>query len=275
MRDTILNFEFAPKKITAGLVGGVYPANIINFLSNEEPPHCGGFFIRAAPAVAHSAQNHYTAPMNAQAAADTTDTLIARFPALTPLREKIIAAANMLIAAYYSGNKLLVCGNGGSAADAEHIVGELMKSFVKKRPIDPALDAALRAFGADGCRAADCLQNPYPAIALTGAPSLATAFANDVEPRLAFAQQVLGYGAAGDVFMGISTSGNSANVLYAAITAKAKGLLIIGLTGKDGGKLKPLCDVCLTMPETETYKIQELHLPLYHALCLAVEQAVF
>ena len=213
--------------------------------------------------------------MDAQAAADTIDTLIARFPALMPLREQIIAAADMLIAAYYSGNKLLVCGNGGSAADSEHIVGELMKSFVKKRPIDPALDAALRAFGADGCRAAGSLQTPYPAIALTGAPSLATAFANDVEPHLAFAQQVLGYGAAGDVFMGISTSGNSANVLYAAITAKAKGLRVIGLTGKGGGKLRPLCDSCLAVPETETYKVQELHLPLYHALCLAVEQAIF
>jgi D-sedoheptulose 7-phosphate isomerase len=221
------------------------------------------------------APNRYTARMDVQAAADTIDTLILRFPALRPLREEITAAANMLIAAYYSGNKLLVCGNGGSAADAEHITGELMKSFAKKRPIGPELDAALRTFGADGCRAADNLQKCYPAIALTGALSLSTAFANDVEPRLVFAQQVLGYGAAGDVLMGISTSGNSANVLYAAITAKAKGMRVIGLTGKDGGKLKPLCDTCLAAPETETYKIQELHLPLYHALCLTVEQAVF
>jgi D-sedoheptulose 7-phosphate isomerase len=213
--------------------------------------------------------------VNKQAITEHIDTLLDRYPALEGLRADLTAAATTLAEAYFRGNKLLVCGNGGSAADAEHIVGELMKSFTKKRPIDARLAGSLRAFGDEGARIADHLQNSYPAIALTGELSLSTAFANDVEPSLVFAQQVLGYGNAGDVFLGITTSGNSANVLQAAIVAKTKGLHVIGLTGKSGGKIAPLCDICLAAPETETYKIQELHLPIYHALCLAVEWAVF
>lgn len=213
--------------------------------------------------------------MNKQAVLDTISSLIVRYPVLEGLREKLVAAAELLIAAYYQKNKLLVCGNGGSAADAEHIVGELMKSFTKKRPIDTQIADTLHSFGEQGAHIAQNLQNSYPAIALTGHLSLSTAFANDVDPSLVFAQQVLGYGNAGDVFLGITTSGNSLNVLQAALVAKAKGMHIIGLTGKTGGKIAPLCDICLTAPETETYKIQELHLPIYHALCLAIEWAVF
>jgi D-sedoheptulose 7-phosphate isomerase len=213
--------------------------------------------------------------MNKQAITEHIDTLLSRYPALEGLRADLTAAAATLIDAYYRGNKLLVCGNGGSAADAEHIVGELMKSFTKKRLIDARLAGSLCAFSDEGARIAEHLQNSYPAIALTGELSLSTAFANDVEPSLVFAQQVLGYGNVGDVFLGITTSGNSTNVLQAAIVAKAKGLHVIGLTGKSGGKIAPLCDICLAAPETETYKIQELHLPIYHALCLAVEWAVF
>jgi D-sedoheptulose 7-phosphate isomerase len=213
--------------------------------------------------------------MNHEATAQAIAALTERYPKLKPLDKRLAAAAEMLIGAYYGGNKLLVCGNGGSAADAEHIVGELMKSFTKNRPIDEKLAASLREFGEDGDRIARNLQAGYPAIALTGQLSLSTAFANDVEPRLVFAQQVLGYGVTGDIFFGISTSGNSQNVLYAAITARAKGLRVIGLTGNTGGKLAALCDICVNVPESETYKIQELHLPVYHALCLAVERTIF
>lgn len=170
----------------------------------------------------------------------------------------------------------MVCGNGGSAADSEHIVGELMKEFKLKRKIYSHQEAALMSIDPDrGKFLADNLQGALPAIALTGHSALSTAYMNDCESVLIFAQQVNGYGNQGDVFLGISTSGNSQNVIYATITAKSKGLKVIGLTGNRESSLSALADVCIKVPETETYKIQELHLPVYHCLCLMLEEYFF
>ena len=169
-----------------------------------------------------------------------------------------------------------MAGNGGSASDAEHIVGELMKGFVKQRKVSE--EYAQRLIDADaelGKELADKLQGALPAIALVDHVALSTAYLNDVDPMLGFAQQVNGYGKAEDVFLGISTSGNSQNILYACAAARAKGMKIIGLTGRDGGKLKEAADVAIVVPETETFKIQELHLPVYHALCLMLEESFF
>lgn len=202
--------------------------------------------------------------------------LIDRYPKLIVCREDIIKVYKLLEAAYSSGRKLLVSGNGGSASDSEHIVGELMKEFKLKRKV--FADQASKLMDIDpelGHVLADNLQGALPAISLTGQSSLTTAFMNDSMPELVFAQQVNGYGNPGDVFLGISTSGNSKNVLYAAVNAKAKGLKVIGLTGAKENKLMKYADVCIRVPETETYKIQELHLPVYHCLCLMLEDKFF
>ena len=207
---------------------------------------------------------------------EALDSLAGRYPRLSPLRAALSTAAWILIEAYQARGKLLVCGNGGSAADADHIVGELMKSFVVPRPVCREFRDRLAAVEpAIGGRIAAALQTGLPAIALAQHTALVTAFSNDVDPSMAFAQQVAGYGAAGDVFWGLTTSGNSKNVLYAAVTARAMGMKVIGLTGAGGGALASYCDVCLAVPETETYKVQELHLPVYHAICLAVEKTLF
>jgi D-sedoheptulose 7-phosphate isomerase len=201
--------------------------------------------------------------------------LIERYPALAPKGGEFFSAAVLLIESFRQGKKLLACGNGGSAADADHIVGELMKNFVVKRSLPEELrNKLLRADPEWGPRLAGSLQQGYPAIALTQHTALISAYANDADPVLVFAQQVLGYGREGDVFLGISASGNSENVIAAAIAAKALGLKIIGLTGAGGGKLQAWCDVCVDVPEKETHKAQELHLPVYHALCLAVEKTL-
>ena len=202
--------------------------------------------------------------------------LIDRYLKLIVCREDIWKAYLLLEEAYSSGRKLLVSGNGGSASDSEHIVGELMKEFKLKRRVFSDQAAALKEIDPElGQTLAERLQGALPAISLTGHSSLTTAFMNDAMPELVFAQQVNGYGKAGDVFLGISTSGNSKNVLYAAITAKSKGLKVIGLTGAKENKLMTFADVCIRVPETETYKIQELHLPVYHCLCLMLEQQFF
>lgn len=198
--------------------------------------------------------------------------LVMRYPVLGIVRDDVNKAYSLLEACYENGGKLLIAGNGGSAADAEHIVGELMKGFVKRRPLPKELKRAL--IDTDPIRGSELsekLQQGLPAIALTNHAALSSAFANDVDGMLSYAQQVNGYGKEGDVFLGISTSGNSENVIYAAVTAKAKGMKVIGLTGRDGGKLAKLADVAIVVPEQETYKIQELHLPIYHALCLMLE----
>lgn len=204
------------------------------------------------------------------------DLLMERYPSLESAKNDIVAAYLLLEESYKNGGKLLVAGNGGSAADAEHIVGELMKGF--KLPRKPEADFAEKLVEENqelGSVLAENLQGALPAIALDGHPALSTAYMNDCEPLLCFAQQVNGYGKSGDVFLGISTSGNSRNVLFAATTAHAKGLKVIGLTGAKDSKLKDMSDVCIKAPQTETYMIQELHLPIYHCLCLMLEDKFF
>lgn len=202
--------------------------------------------------------------------------LIERYPKLSGCRYAISEAYDILESAYSNGRKLLVCGNGGSASDSEHIVGELMKEFKLKRKVYQEQAAALKSIDPElGGVLAENLQGALPAISLTGHSSLQTAYMNDAVPELVFAQQVNGYGKEGDVLLGISTSGNSKNVLYAAVNAKAKGLKVIGLTGSKENKLMKFADVCIRVPETETYKIQEYHLPVYHCLCLMLEDHFF
>lgn len=202
--------------------------------------------------------------------------LIERYPRLETVRPDILDAYQILENCYMRGGKLLIAGNGGSCADAEHIVGELMKGFVKRRRLPGTLRAKLTECDEEhGAVLADSLQGGLMAIALTGHAGLSTAFANDVDADMIYAQQLCGYGVAGDVFLGISTSGNSKNVDYAVTVAKAKGLKVIGLTGKDGGRLGQRADAAIVVPETETFKIQELHLPVYHALCLMLEDRFF
>ena len=204
------------------------------------------------------------------------DELIERYPVLDDSREDIVKAYFTLEESYLHGGKLLVAGNGGSAADANHIVGELMKGFCLPRKMSEEFADKLKAVDEErGSVLADKLQGALPAIALDNHNALNTAFMNDVDGALIYAQQVNGYGNAGDVFLGITTSGNAGNVMYAAVVAKAKGMKVIGLTGKTGGKLAGVADVCIRVNETETYKVQELHLPIYHCLCLMVEKRFF
>lgn len=204
------------------------------------------------------------------------DELIRRYPKLRPVRESIGQTYEMIRDCFESGHKLLIAGNGGSAADAEHIVGELMKTFVKKRALPEKLVQRLAKTDPDcGARLAERLQPGLPAIALTGHPGLSTAFLNDVDGNYVFAQQVCGYGQEGDVFLGISTSGNADNVYAACVTARAMGMKVVELSGRDGGRIRSVADAAIVVPETETYKIQELHLPVYHALCLELEEYFF
>ena len=203
-------------------------------------------------------------------------TLTERYPVLDAVKTQIEEAYRMMEVCYENGGKLLVGGNGGSSADAEHIVGELMKGFLKKRSLPEALQEQLKAIDPErGACLAEKLQGALPAIAISGHYALSSAFANDVDPVLTYAQQVMGYGNPGDVFFAISTSGNAENVIYAAVAAKARGMKIVALTGKDGGKLAKLADVSIIVPLQETYQIQELHLPIYHAFCLMLEERFF
>ena len=202
--------------------------------------------------------------------------LVNRYPELSAAKKEIFEAYQILESCYTKGGKLLIAGNGGSAADAEHIVGELMKGFKLLRKPEAEFAEKLVAENKElGSVLAENLQGALPALALDGHPALSTAYMNDCEPLLCFAQQVNGYGKTGDVFWGISTSGNSQNVLYAATTAHAKGMKVIGLTGAKSSKLEQMSDVCIKVPQTETYMIQELHLPVYHCLCLMLEEKFF
>ena len=204
------------------------------------------------------------------------DNLIERYPALEVCREAIWDAYKMLEALYEAHGKLLVAGNGGSAADAEHIVGEMMKKGFVRKDISPEYAEALRKADPElGAVLAEELEGSLMAIALDGHISLTTAYMNDREPLLCFAQQVSGYGRPGDVLLAISTSGNSKNVLYAAVAARARGMKVIGLTGANACKLDAFADVCIKVPETETYKLQELHLPVHHCLCWLLEERFF
>ena len=201
--------------------------------------------------------------------------LLRREPCLEPMRDAIRRAFERMTAAFRSGGKLLLCGNGGSACDCEHIAGELMKGFLLPRPLTAGEKVALASAGdGDGAIAAS-LQRALPVLVLHGLSGMSTAFLNDVRGELTYAQQAFAYAVPGDVLLGISTSGNAQNVRAAAIAARARGAKVIGLTGAAGGKLAALCDVCLKAPEKETYRVQELHLPIYHALCAALEQAMF
>lgn len=202
--------------------------------------------------------------------------LIERYPVLAECMQSLTDAYLVMEECCENGGKLLIAGNGGSAADSEHIVGELMKGF--KMPRKSSADYAEKLRAADpelGAVLAENLQGALPAIALDGHPALTTAYMNDVKPLLCFAQQVNGYGKEGDVFLGISTSGNSKNVLYAATVARAKGMKVIGLTGHKDSKLSAFADVTVRVPQTETYMIQELHLPVYHCWCLMLEDKFF
>jgi D-sedoheptulose 7-phosphate isomerase len=202
--------------------------------------------------------------------------LLGIYPQLLPVKSEIAKAAEILIKCYKNGGKLLICGNGGSCSDSGHIVGELMKSFEQKRPINESLRKQLLAFDSErGQFLAEKLQHGFSAIALTVHTDLITAVANDNDADLIFAQQIVGYGNPGDVLIAISTSGNSRNVLDAIITAKVKGLVVIGLSGETGGKMKSYCDIMINVPGKNTASVQELHLPVYHTLCRIVENAFF
>ncbi len=200
------------------------------------------------------------------------DILIERYPELEGQRENIKNAYRILEQSYINDGKLLIAGNGGSAADAEHIVGELMKGFENPRKLTQEYKNKLMAINAElGAKLSKYLQGGLPAIALDGHFALSTAYMNDCEPLLCFAQQINGFGNKGDVFLGISTSGNSKNILYAATVAKAKDMKVIGLTGANDSALSAMADVTIRSSQTRTYMVQEHHLPIYHCLCLMLE----
>lgn len=202
--------------------------------------------------------------------------LLARYPILSSCRTEIYRAAEALIASFTHGGTLLACGNGGSAADCEHIVGELMKAFLLRRHLLDDQKAAIeKKYPADAQYLIQNLQRAVPAISLVSQSALMTAFANDMSADMVFAQQVLSYGKAGDILLAISTSGNSSNVLYAAQIAQVQGVRVIALTGGNGGKLRDYSDITICVPSAMTYEIQEYHLPVYHGLCACVENEFF
>ena len=201
--------------------------------------------------------------------------LMTRYPALEPCRADIENMIAVLTDSFRAGGKLLVCGNGGSAADCEHMAGELLKCFKLPRPMTDAFKAVLREYGEDGEVLAENLEGGLPVVSLTGHIAFSTAFQNDNTPALVFAQQVNAYGQAGDVLVVCSTSGNSKNCIYATICAKAKGMKVITLTGGTGGKLAPMSDTAIIVPTKETYQVQEYHLPVYHCLCAMLEEEFF
>lgn len=204
------------------------------------------------------------------------DLLISRYPQLEQCRSDIIDAYLLLENCYEKDHKLLIAGNGGSAADSEHIAGELMKRFKVARPVpDDLADKLKKIDPVRGENLANNLERGLMAIPLVAHEALTTAYINDVDGLGVFAQQLYGFGRPGDVFLGISTSGNSKNVLSATVVARALGIKIIGLTGANGGELAKVADVAIKVPETETYMIQELHLPVYHCLCLMLEDHFF
>ncbi|MCC8051472.1 MAG: SIS domain-containing protein [Clostridiales bacterium] len=204
------------------------------------------------------------------------DNLLSRYPALCSCEEDIVKAYLIMEHSYTDGGKLLIAGNGGSAADSEHIAGELMKRFKSPRPV--SAEFAEKLIAADSVRGATLAKNlecGLMAIPLVAHEALTTAYINDVDGLGVFAQQLFGYGRAGDVFLGISTSGNSKNIMNAAVVARASGIKVIGLTGADGGELAEFADVAVKVPEQETYMVQELHLPVYHCWCLMLEEHFF
>ena len=204
------------------------------------------------------------------------DILIERYPRLDVCRDNIFVAFEKIRDTYRVGGKLLICGNGGSAADSDHIVGELMKSFRKQRSLPNEVKESLKKADLEyGKILAESLQGALPAIALNNHSALSTAYLNDVNGQVSFAQQVYGYGKKEDSLLAITTSGNSKNVVMASLVAKQKGMEVIALTGNNGGKIKDIADVTIKVPDEETYRIQEYHLPIYHCLCLMLENEFF
>lgn len=204
------------------------------------------------------------------------DLLIERYPVLEACKEDIISGYELLEECYTNGGKLLIAGNGGSAADAEHIAGELMKRFKTPRPIPNELKERLIEIDpVRGENLSKNLERPLMAIPLVAHEALTTAYINDVDGLGVFAQQLYGFGKKNDVFLGISTSGNSQNVMSATVVARALGIKVLGLAGELGGELNMVSNVCVKVPETETYRIQELHLPVYHCWCLMLEDYFF
>ncbi len=195
--------------------------------------------------------------------------LLERIPALKVCEQEIYSACEMLLKCFQNGNQVLLCGNGGSAADCEHIAGELVKRFSRPRPLSEELRKKL------GPELADNLHGALPALSLPSMVSFTTAFVNDDVPEYAFAQQVIAFGKPGDLLLGISTSGNSKNIVHAVKTANLLGLTTVGLTGQTGGKLSAECKLCIKAPATEVPRVQELHLPVYHTLCQVVEDTLF
>ncbi len=207
---------------------------------------------------------------------DILNDMISRYPALEDCKYDIREACKAVINCYSNHGKLLLCGNGGSCSDADHIVGELMKSFERKRPIERKLEGSLKSVSEErGAFIADRLQNALPAISLNAHSALYSAISNDMDANLVFAQQIAGYGQKNDVLIAMSTSGNSQNIVDAAITAKAKGLTVIGLTGENGGRMKQYCDIAICVPSLSTPEVQEYHQPIYHTICRIAENRFF
>ena len=202
--------------------------------------------------------------------------LCERYPSLNSIEQSLIDAYRVLEYCYLNEGKLLIAGNGGSASDSEHIAGELMKSFKLDRPLNKEFtDSLMSVDPIIGRELSASLEKPLTAIPLVAHEALTTAYCNDVNPQNVFAQQLLGFGRKGDVFLAISTSGNSSNIIKACVVAKALGIKVVGLTGGTGGELSKFSDVIIRVPESETYMIQELHLPIYHCWCLMLVEKFF
>ncbi len=210
---------------------------------------------------------------------DTTskiyEELFQRYPSLCSIKENILNAFNIINSTYQNGGTLYCAGNGGSSTDSEHIVGELLKSFKKYRKVDEETTKKLLSQGDNGAYLLSKLEGSLPAVSLISQTGILTAFANDKSWDTAIAQQLYGLGKKGDCLLVLSTSGNSKNCIYATLVAQVKGIKTIAFTGVGGGKLSKICDECVCVPESETYKVQELHLPIYHCLCAMLEEEFF
>lgn len=280
-RETLDYAKTACRIVPAGLGENVgdYAALSVAVTGKKTTLKKSSFYRKVEPEVQFAippAQSFFKTEMNMrEEVRKHLDLLIERYPVLESQKEMIGHAYGLLAEGYYRGGKLLICGNGGSAADSEHIVGELMKSFLTERPLEQELQEALTVFGAEGEALCKNLEAGLPAVSLCGHPALSTAFLNDAEPDMTFAQQVLTLGMPQDMLLVISTSGNSKNCVYAAMTAKAKRMKVLALTGKKHSRLSELADVTLQVPSEETFEIQEYHLPVYHCLCAMLECEFF
>ena len=201
--------------------------------------------------------------------------MIERYPQMQGNEQEVLAVYEILEKCFVDGHRLYLCGNGGSASDCEHIAGELLKSFKKPRPLADDLVEGLKKYGDRGQVLIENMQGGLPTVSLCGHTAFSTAFQNDCDPMFVFAQQVGAWGESGDVLLTLSTSGNSKNCIYAAMVAKAKNMSVVALLGGSGGELKTLADASVVVPEKETYKVQELHLPVYHCLCAMLEEEFF